>query len=80
MTKVAASSHEHPDFVTVAVDTGGTFTDLVARVDGALARIKTPSTPDDPAEAVVTALRSLWRDLAEMVSLKKLPGALRVRL
>jgi N-methylhydantoinase A len=37
----------------VAVDTGGTFTDIVAWVDGTLILVKTPSTPDDPARAVL---------------------------
>jgi N-methylhydantoinase A len=37
----------------VAVDTGGTFTDIVAWTDGTLILVKTPSTPDDPARAVL---------------------------
>ncbi|HAN32255.1 MAG TPA: hypothetical protein DCQ06_11715, partial [Myxococcales bacterium] len=45
--------------ITVAVDTGGTFTDLVAQVHGAVVRIKTPSTPADPSVAVVAALTEL---------------------
>ena len=45
----------------IGVDTGGTFTDVVA-VDGrtgAVAITKTPSTPDDPARGVLTGLRAI---------------------
>jgi N-methylhydantoinase A len=41
----------------VAVDTGGTFTDVVLLRDGALTAVKVPSTPADPAEAVLAGLR-----------------------
>jgi N-methylhydantoinase A len=37
----------------VAIDTGGTFTDCVALKDGELHVLKLPSTPDDPACAVL---------------------------
>ncbi|HEX6559747.1 MAG TPA: hydantoinase/oxoprolinase family protein [Longimicrobiales bacterium] len=40
----------------VAVDTGGTFTDVVYLRDGALRVLKVPSTPDDPARAVIAGL------------------------
>src|SRR5262249_22128427 len=43
----------------VRADTGGTFTDLVAVVDGRLRVLKIPSTPRDPAEAVRQGLRVL---------------------
>jgi N-methylhydantoinase A len=43
--------------VIVAVDTGGTFTDVVAWSAGALRVHKLPSTPDDPARAVLDGLR-----------------------
>lgn len=49
-----------PDGVSiVAVDTGGTFTDVVAVVDGRLSVLKVPSTPDDPARAVLAGIRSV---------------------
>jgi len=42
----------------LAVDTGGTFTDLVAEDDDGLARLyKTSSTPQDPIEGVMIALQ-----------------------
>ena len=44
----------------VGVDTGGTFTDLVCRLsDGRLVTLKLPSTPHDPAEAVLHAVACL---------------------
>ena len=35
----------------LAVDTGGTFTDLVLLSEGAVTTLKVPSTPTDPAQA-----------------------------
>lgn len=43
----------------VGVDTGGTFTDFVAVIDGELRTAKVLSTPDDPARAVVQGLSGL---------------------
>jgi len=48
--------------VLVGVDTGGTFTDLVAWRRGRLLHGKVLSTPDDPSRAIVEGLRRL--DLA----------------
>lgn len=45
--------------VRVGVDTGGTFTDFVALVDGRLATAKVLSTPDDPARAILEGLERL---------------------
>lgn len=43
----------------IAVDTGGTFTDIVFLRDGLLHVQKVPSTPDDPARAVIEAVNAL---------------------
>jgi len=43
----------------LAVDTGGTFTDLVLRAGGVLRTLKVPSTPADPSEAVLAGIREL---------------------
>ncbi len=44
----------------IGVDIGGTFTDLVLVSDGTVPRIyKEPSTPHDPAKAIVDGLRAL---------------------
>src|SRR3954467_10593093 len=56
--------------VRIGVDTGGTFTDVVA-VDeetGATSTTKTPSTPADPAEGFLTGGRKVLDQLG-------LPGA-----
>jgi N-methylhydantoinase A len=41
----------------IAVDTGGTFTDLaIADADGAVIPVKSPTVPSDPAEGVIGAV------------------------
>lgn len=49
------------DLSIVAVDTGGTFTDVVRVVDGRLQVLKVPSTPDDPARAVLQGVQEMLR-------------------
>ena len=50
--------------VRVAVDIGGTFTDLVLMSpDGVLSESKVSTTPDDPSRAVVDGLLALLREL-----------------
>src|SRR6266436_8955446 len=44
---------------TIAIDTGGTFTDCVWVEDGALKTLKVFSTPDDPSRAIAEALRKI---------------------
>ncbi|ODN71109.1 hypothetical protein A6302_01542 [Methylobrevis pamukkalensis] len=45
----------------IAIDTGGTFTDVVAiDVDtGELTAVKTPSTPGDPSVALIAGIRKV---------------------
>ena len=45
-----------PDSIRAGIDTGGTFTDLVAAGPGGLRVVKVLSTPGDPARAVLAAL------------------------
>ena len=45
--------------IIVGIDTGGTFTDLVALIDGQLRVHKLPSTPHNPAEGVFQGLEAL---------------------
>ena len=45
--------------IVVGIDTGGTFTDLVAIVGGELRVHKLPSTPHDPAVAVIAGLKAI---------------------
>lgn len=51
----------------VGVDTGGTFTDLVAEVEGGIRVSKVASTPDDPGWAVMEGLRALGLEGLEVV-------------
>jgi len=46
----------------IGVDTGGTFTDLVALVDGQVCTVKVLSTPSNPALAVLRGLQELIAD------------------
>ena len=54
-----SSGTEHTSTAILAVDTGGTFTDLLLLADGVLSTLKVPSTPHDPAEAVLAGSRQL---------------------
>src|SRR5580704_7272992 len=47
----------------IAMDTGGTFTDCVFVRDGRLEILKVPSTPDDPARAIMNAVAQLLAGL-----------------
>ncbi|HXW84322.1 MAG TPA: hydantoinase/oxoprolinase N-terminal domain-containing protein, partial [Candidatus Binataceae bacterium] len=55
--------------LVVGIDTGGTFTDLVVLAGAELRVHKTPSTPDDPARAVLAGLREVLAGMdAELVT------------
>ncbi len=43
----------------IAIDTGGTFTDCLREHAGRIDALKLPSTPGDPARAILAALRQL---------------------
>lgn len=58
----AAEAPADPGLPVVAVDTGGTFTDVLLLRKGALRALKVPSTPDDPARAVVEGIRRVLGD------------------
>jgi N-methylhydantoinase A len=45
--------------LTIAIDTGGTFTDCVYRSAGRIEVLKLPSTPDDPSRAILEAVRRI---------------------
>src|SRR5438067_3125108 len=46
----------------IAIDTGGTFTDCVWRDRGRLRMLKVFSTPADPSQAIVDALKKIVHD------------------
>ena len=46
----------------LAVDTGGTFTDVLLLDGGRLRSLKIPSTPSDPADAVLEGIRQLLEE------------------
>ncbi len=46
----------------LAVDTGGTFTDLLLLREGHLRTLKVPSTPGDPSQAVLTGVTRIVED------------------
>ncbi|HEY1949418.1 MAG TPA: hydantoinase/oxoprolinase family protein [Bryobacteraceae bacterium] len=45
--------------IRISIDTGGTFTDCVYFSEGRLQVLKVPSTPADPGQAVLDAVRSI---------------------
>src|SRR3546814_3459963 len=51
--------------IRIGVDVGGTFTDLViiSEETGDVFTLKVPSTPDDPSQAVIDAVRRATREL-----------------
>jgi N-methylhydantoinase A/oxoprolinase/acetone carboxylase beta subunit len=58
----AIAAHRKKSPILVGIDTGGTFTDLVAVADGEIRLHKLPSTPRDPATAVFAGLKVLLED------------------
>src|SRR5438309_2277205 len=58
-----------PSRIILGIDTGGTFTDLVAMIGGELRVHKVLSTPHDPAQAVIAGIKALLQDgAAEFVT------------
>jgi N-methylhydantoinase A len=53
----------------LAVDTGGTFTDLVLLERGEIRTLKVPSTPHDPSQAVLDGIREILGEGQDFVLL-----------
>ncbi len=53
--------------LVIGIDTGGTFTDFVLMKDGKVRVHKEPSTPDNPAAAILSGLREMGVDGVEIV-------------
>src|SRR6185295_2671813 len=52
------------DKLLVAIDVGGTFTDVVGMTSsGKMSLVKVPSTPADPSQGVVIGLKRLLGDI-----------------
>ncbi len=47
----------------IGVDTGGTFTDFIAIQEHRILSFKIPSTPDNPARAILTGIERILREL-----------------
>lgn len=47
--------------LTIAIDTGGTFTDCVYRVGGRVEVVKLPSTPVDPSRAILHVIEKVTK-------------------
>jgi N-methylhydantoinase A len=54
--------------IRLGIDVGGTFTDLVATVDGQVKTAKVPSTPGDQSVGVMNAIRASGIDAREAVA------------
>ncbi len=54
--------HRRPQPLRIAVDTGGTFTDCVWLDAGRVRMLKVFSTPADPSQAIVEALRRIAKE------------------
>ncbi|MFT6396435.1 MAG: N-methylhydantoinase A [Bradymonadia bacterium] len=57
------SQSESNSLPSIAVDTGGTFTDAIGRWGERIATAKQPSTPQDPSLAVRSVVRDVLRQL-----------------
>ncbi len=53
--------------LVIGIDTGGTFTDFVLMDEGRVRVHKEPSTPDNPATAILTGLQNMGVDGADIV-------------
>ena len=63
-----------PQPLRIAIDTGGTFTDCVWLDAGGVRMLKVFSTPTDPSQAIVDALRRIARETAHDAELVLLHG------
>lgn len=69
MSAPSSRSTDKASTPLLAVDTGGTFTDLVLLQDGTIRTLKVPSTPDDPSQAVLDGIREILGERQDFVLL-----------
>jgi N-methylhydantoinase A len=55
-----------PEPIRIGIDTGGTFTDFVAAHGSRLTAFKAPSTPHNPAEAILSGIALILADAEAM--------------
>ena len=55
-----SSEHQGASTALLAVDTGGTFTDLVLLREGEIRTLKVSSTPEDPSQAVLAGILEIF--------------------
>ncbi|MDH4321038.1 MAG: hydantoinase/oxoprolinase family protein, partial [Desulfobulbaceae bacterium] len=53
----------------LGVDTGGTFTDFILLSDEGIRTYKTPSTPDDPARAIMGGVRHFFDEIPDALEI-----------
>ena len=53
----------------LAIDTGGTFTDLVLLIGDEIQTLKVPSTPNDPSQAVLDGIKQILGERDDFVLL-----------
>src|SRR5262245_26383251 len=75
----ARSGSSKPRGLRVGIDTGGTFTDFHVIGRGVDLIFKVPSTPRDPAAAVLEGLRRIRAGLAAPEGARARAGRLRAR-
>ncbi len=56
--------HQFPATLRIGIDTGGTFTDFVAVHRQEVLSFKIPSTPDNPAQAILTGLERVRQEIS----------------
>ena len=69
MSTSMSADPERASTPLLAVDTGGTFTDLVLLFDGTIRTLKVPSTPHDPSQAVIDGIREILGESEEFALL-----------
>src|ERR1700686_4732474 len=62
-----------PEPIRIGIDTGGTFTDFVVARGSRLTAFKAPSTPHNPAEAILSGISRILAD-AEAASFEIVHG------
>ncbi|MCH2653656.1 MAG: hydantoinase/oxoprolinase family protein [Gemmatimonadetes bacterium] len=75
MSETMSSEHQGASTALLAVDTGGTFTDLVLLREGQIRTLKVSSTPEDPSQAVLDGILKIF-GITDVASCKDDPFTL----